>query len=235
MCYASLSPDSQIWFTGISAKIFSQSIILSQVMETTSGSCAVTTKGLMEHCYDTCFLYGNKEKPWLRDFAILQWCQTDRLPCKIAHKILKGTWTQTQFKFQLDEPDGKIKEDKKGRLESGEGAEGQDASIFPPKLCQFDFWQTKVAFVIAFSNIPSFGTFIFAISLHLSSHYQQNCPNSLCLEASWLCSWEKTHPSHLQALPNQSFLTLGSFFPIRIVHTSHLLLEQTSPGWRGSE
>lgn len=82
----------------------------------------------------------------------------------------------------------KSKKIKKGGWESGEGAEGQDASIFPPKLFQFDFWQTKVEFVIAFSNIPRSGTFIFAISLHFSSHYQQSCLNSLCLEASWLCS-----------------------------------------------
>lgn len=42
----------------------------------------------------------------------------------------------------------KIKEDKK--KEGG----GEKASIFPSKLCQFDFWQTQVEFVTAFSDIP---------------------------------------------------------------------------------
>lgn len=124
-------------------------IILSQVMETTSGSCAATIKGVMGHCYNLCFHCGSKDKRWFRDFTILQWRQTDILLYKIFHKILKGTWSQTRFKFQLDEPAGKIKEDKKGKR----GRWGI-ASIFPPKLCQFDFWQTQVEFIIAFSNTP---------------------------------------------------------------------------------
>lgn len=42
----------------------------------------------------------------------------------------------------------KIKDQKK--KEGG----GEKASIFPPKLCQFDFWQTQVEFIIALANIP---------------------------------------------------------------------------------
>lgn len=159
ICFHTVLPSPQIPKLGLKLyllKIQPVHIIFSQGIEITSGSCAAANKGVMGHCYHICFHCGSKDKPWFSNFTILQWSQPDRSLCEIFHKILKGTWSQTQLKFQLDEPAGKIKEDTKvkGRGWRGGRVYVCNASIFPSNLCQFDFWQTQVEIIIAFYSTP---------------------------------------------------------------------------------